>query len=67
MSAFSELRGAVRDMSRYHEAIVLLKQTQDLSWNASALEGMAVAGVIDAWWAEQNSVISKLSTHPNPD
>lgn len=41
---------------RYNEAVYVLKQPQDLAWQASALEGMAVAGILDSWSASHTSV-----------
>ncbi|EJD06035.1 Trs120-domain-containing protein [Fomitiporia mediterranea MF3/22] len=44
------LAGRTMDASIwYNEAVHVLKQPQDLMWQASALEGVAIAGVIDAW------------------
>lgn len=38
---------------RYNEAITTLKGTQDVAWQASALEGLATIPVLDAWSASQ--------------
>ncbi|TDL27497.1 hypothetical protein BD410DRAFT_762504 [Rickenella mellea] len=40
-------------VSSYNEAIVSLRSQPDAIWHASALEGLATAGVLDAWSAAQ--------------
>ena len=34
---------------RYVESLPLLRGPQDVIWNASAIEGMCIAEVLDAW------------------
>lgn len=38
-------------VSRYSEAILLFKTSQDLAWYATALEGAATILIIEAWSA----------------
>ncbi|KAI0797912.1 TRAPP II complex [Abortiporus biennis] len=48
------LAGRTEDASIwYTEAIATLKSTMDAPWNASALEGLAVIPVIEAWSSSQ--------------
>lgn len=41
---------------RYNEAIALFKSPQDTIWHASALEGLAVTAIVDAWSADHGLV-----------
>lgn len=43
----------VMHVSRYNEAIALLKQPNDMLWHASALEGIATANIIEIWTSLQ--------------
>ncbi|KAF8636691.1 hypothetical protein AX17_003496 [Amanita inopinata Kibby_2008] len=46
------LAGRVEDASVwYTEALQLLKNSQDVAWHASTLEGMATISVVEAWTA----------------
>ncbi|KAJ3559110.1 hypothetical protein NM688_g536 [Phlebia brevispora] len=48
------LAGRTTDASIwYGEAVALLKNTQDLVWHASAMEGLATIPVLDAWSSMQ--------------
>lgn len=43
---------------RYNEAAAVLKGSQDLPWQASALEGMAIAGFLEIWASAHSTVCS---------
>ena len=47
---------------RYTEALQLLKNSQDLAWHASVLEGMATLSVVETWTAGQGLVRPILAT-----
>lgn len=49
---------------RYNEAIHGLKQPQDMPWQASALEGIVVAGVIDCWLSGHGLVCFLIQVLP---
>ncbi|KAH7926321.1 hypothetical protein BV22DRAFT_1087325 [Leucogyrophana mollusca] len=52
LADFFLLAGRTEDAALwYTEAIVLFKAAQDPVWHASALEGMAIASVLDSWSA----------------
>lgn len=43
----------------------MLKNSQDLAWHASVLEGMATLSVVEAWTAGQGLVRPILATEAN--
>lgn len=45
---------------RYNEAIQLLKGTNDILWQATAMEGIATITVIDAWSVGQGLVSENI-------
>ncbi|KAI0703613.1 TRAPP II complex [Cytidiella melzeri] len=57
---FFLLAGRTMDASVwYTEAIAMLKASQDNVWHASALEGLAIVPVLDAWSAEKPDVVDE--------
>ena len=50
---------------RYNEAVHSLKQPQDMPWQASALEGIVVAGVIDCWLSGHSFVCASIIIRPS--
>ncbi|KAI0093921.1 TRAPP II complex [Irpex rosettiformis] len=55
---FFLLAGRTMDASVwYNEAIAMLKGSQDNIWHASALEGLAIIPILDAWSAEKTDIV----------